>query len=233
MARVKEISVFVDESGSFAPLEADPVSPYYLLCMVFHNQEDDISAEVERLSDTLQAIGLNRDHAIHAGPLIRREDEYANMPREQRIGIFRRMMVFLQKAEFKYRCFRMSKKYNSKQDAIHDVLLQDLLDFLITHREDFNACDRIKIYYDNGQLQVTSLLKEAFAIFSSKVQFVPEVSPSRYRLFQVADVACTLELVAAKLNDTGTISPSEDRFFGGIKNLKKNYLKPLSRKLWR
>ena len=85
MARVKEISVFVDESGSFAPLEADPVSPYYLLCMVFHDQEDDIAAEVERLSDALQTIGLNRDHAIHAGPLIRREDEYANMPREQRI----------------------------------------------------------------------------------------------------------------------------------------------------
>ena len=97
IARVKEIIVFVDESGSFAPLEADPVWPYYLLCMVFHNQEDDISAEVERLSDTLQAIGLNRGHAIHAGPLIRREDEYASMPREQRIGIFRRMMVFLQK----------------------------------------------------------------------------------------------------------------------------------------
>ena len=97
MTNVKEISVFVDESGSFAPLEADPASPYYLLCMVFHNQEDDISAEVERLADALQAIGLDRDHTIHAGPLIRREDEYANMPRERRIGIFRRMMVFLQR----------------------------------------------------------------------------------------------------------------------------------------
>ena len=58
MARVKEISVFVDESGSFAPLEADPISPYYLLCMVFHNQEDDISVEAKRLSDALQTIGL-------------------------------------------------------------------------------------------------------------------------------------------------------------------------------
>ena len=30
MAKIKEISVFVDESGSFSPLEADPESPYYL-----------------------------------------------------------------------------------------------------------------------------------------------------------------------------------------------------------
>ena len=77
--------------------------------------------------------------------LRRREDEYANMPRERRIGIFRRMMVFLQKAEFKYRCFRMSKKYNSRQDAIHDVLLQDLLDFLISHREDFNPTFHVRL----------------------------------------------------------------------------------------
>ena len=66
----------------------------------------------------------------------------------------------------------MPKKYNSRQDAIHDVLLQDLLDFLISHREDFNACEHIKIYYDNGQVQVTSILKEASAIFSSKVEVV-------------------------------------------------------------
>ena len=31
----------------------------------------------------------------------------------------------------------------------------------------------------------------------------------------------------------GSISESEDRFFGGIKNFKKNYLKPLSRKEYR
>lgn len=229
---VKEISVFVDESGSFSPIEADPASPYYLLCMVFHDQDDDISAEVERLGDSLQAIGLDRDHAIHAGPLIRREDEYAEMPRERRIGIFRRMMAFIQKAKFKYRCFHMSKRYNSKQDAIHDVLLQSLVDFLIAHRDEFNACEHIKVYYDNGQQRITEILKEAFAIFSSKVQFTSDVIPSRYRLFQVADAICTLELVAHKLHEQNAISLSEDRFFGGVKNLKKNYLKPLSRKLW-
>lgn len=232
MATVKEISVFVDESGSFSPLEADPTSPYYLLCMVFHDQNNDISADLKKLSESLQQIGLDGDHSIHAGPLIRRENEYANMPREMRIGIFRRMMAFIQKANFKYHCFKMYKRYNSKKDAIHDEILQALVDFLIANRDEFNSCDAIKVYYDNGQLQVTSLLKEAFAIFSSKVQFVPEVFPGKYRLFQVADAACTLELVAAKLNDTGVITGSEDRFFGGVKNLKKNYLKPLFRKQW-
>ena len=41
--------------------------------------------------------------------------------------------------------------------AIHDTLLQEIVDFLISHRDDFNTCDQIKVYYDNGQAQITML----------------------------------------------------------------------------
>ena len=229
----KEISVFVDESGSFAPAGSDLHSPYYLLCMLFHDQSDDISNEIDRLRAAFIQTGIAADHTVHAGPMIRREEEYRTMSRELRIRIFRRMMVFIQKANFKYKCFKLFKPYNSGDGAIHDTLLQEMVDFLISHRADFNACEKLKVYYDNGQAQVTALLKEAFAIYSSKVEFATDVRPSKYRLFQVADVICTLELVKAKLMDNGLISESEDRFFGGIKNFKKNYLKPLSRKEYR
>ena len=40
---------------------------------------------------------------------------------------------------------------------------------------------------------------------------------------------CTLELLATKLEDDG-LSKSEDEFFGGVRNLRKNYLRPLERK---
>lgn len=229
----KEISVFVDESGSFAPAGSDLHSPYYLLCMVFHDQSDDLTSEIEQLREAFRQTGLDADHTIHAGPMIRREGEYRLMPRELRIRIFRRMMVFIQKARFKYRCFKVFKPYNSKSEAIHDTILQEIVDFLVSHRVDFNGCDRIKVYYDNGQMQVSALLKEAFAIYSAKVEFVADVQPSKYRLFQVADVICTLELAKAKLLESGSVSESEERFFGGIKNFKKNYLKPLSRKEYR
>lgn len=232
MAEKKEISVFVDESGSFAPVDADPNSPYYLLCMVFHNQADSLSEASATLSSALSRFGLPSNHAVHAGPLVRREDEYANMTRQQRIGVFRRMVIFLQKVNFKYRCFQLYKKFNTRQGAIHDVLLQSFVDFLIVHRDDFNACGNIRIYYDGGQTQVSQLLKEAFLIFQSKVDFAPDVSPAKYRLCQVADIACTLELVAVKLDNGGEMTISEDRFFGGRKNFLKNYLKPLRRKLW-
>ena len=96
--------------------------------------------------------------------------------------------------------------------------------------EDLNTYDILKVYYDNGQHELAALLKEAFAIYSSKTQFVKDVSPERYKLFQVADLACTLELTRIKLEETGMLSTSEYQFFGGTKNLRKNFLKPLLRK---
>ena len=77
MDRTREISVFVDESGGFVPLCEDPVAPYYLLCMVFHDQDIDVSGEIERLEGSFLAMGLERGHCVHAGPLIRRESENA------------------------------------------------------------------------------------------------------------------------------------------------------------
>ena len=96
--------------------------------------------------------------------------------------------------------------------------------------DDLNTYDVLKVYYDNGQHELAALLKEAFAIYASRTQFVKDVSPERYKLFQVADLACTLELTRLKLEETGTLSTSEQQFFGGAKNFRKNFLKPLLRK---
>ena len=74
MARVKEISVFVDESGSFSPADADLHAPFYLLCMVFHDQSDDISQEVATLGATFEQLVFFRYAAtlrIFAGKLTR------------------------------------------------------------------------------------------------------------------------------------------------------------------
>lgn len=230
MNSVKEISVFVDESGSFVPLNEDAASPYYLLCMVFHDQEMDVSDEISRLEDTFQVMGLGRGHCVHAGPLIRREQSYAHMAREERRAIFQHMLAFFRRASITYKCFKVNKRENTRQDAIHDTLLRQIVEFMVMNSAEFDSYEMLKVYYDNGQSQVKDLLKEAFAIYSSKTEFVQNVSPARYRLFQAADLACTLELIKMKLDELGTMSASENAFFGGAKALRKGYLKPLSRK---
>ena len=69
---MKEISIFVDESGDFG--KYDWHSPYYIISMVIHDQDVDISEGVSRLEAELSDLGL-KNHCVHAGPLIRGEDE--------------------------------------------------------------------------------------------------------------------------------------------------------------
>ena len=56
-----------------------------------------------------------------------------------------------------------------------------------------------------------------------------KVLPADYRLFQVADLFCTLELVCLK-DEHHIMSKSEETFFGSMRDMRKNYLKPMYRK---
>ena len=141
MSKIKEISIFVDESGTFVAQSDRNVSRYYILGMVLHDQAEDISTEVHSLEDSLSAQGLPRNHCVHAGPLIRREHEYAHLQREERRGIFQRMLAFVRKSNISYRCFRVDNHFNNSRDAIHDTLLQELTEFLIANKSEFNSYD--------------------------------------------------------------------------------------------
>ena len=63
--------------------------------------------------------------------------------------------------------------------------------------------------------------RDAFSIpipilaFISKVEFADGVQPRRYMLFQLADLICTLNLVAAKIKEGIPLTDSEYKFFGG------------------
>ena len=61
-----------------------------------------------------------------------------------------------------------------------------------------NSCDRVKINYDNGQVEVSRILSSVFNILLDNVEF-RRVLPSEYRLFQVADLICIFKLAELKL----------------------------------
>lgn len=182
-----------------------------------------------QLDSFLESVGLGSHHCVHVGPLVRREGEYSTMLRETRQAIFRRMAAFVRKSPITYRCFSIDKHFDSRDAAVHDHLLQGITRYLISRTDEFNSFDKVKVYYDNGQSQVKSLLAEAFAIYSSKTEFVPNVHPNAYRLFQAADLLCTVELVAAKAMD-GEMSASERRFFGEKREFLRNILRPIRSK---
>lgn len=73
---MNESSVFVDESGDFG--EYDYHAPYYIIFLMFHNQNNDIQSDLSHFNDELAYINLT-NHCVHASPIIRSEEEYKGM----------------------------------------------------------------------------------------------------------------------------------------------------------
>ncbi len=80
----------------------------------------------------------------------------------------------------------------------------------------------------NGQVELTKILTSVFHTLYVQVEF-RKVKPMNYKLFQVADLLCTMELLREKA-DANIFSRSEQEFFGSVRNFKKNYLKLLLKK---
>ena len=95
------LSIFVDESGDFG--QYNPSSPYYFVAMVLHNQEKDISPNIEALEKQISNWGYS-NHAIHTGPLIRRESVYRYDLREQRKALFNALYHFTRLLDIQYIC---------------------------------------------------------------------------------------------------------------------------------
>lgn len=81
----KTLSIFIDESDDFGTY--DHHAPFYLITMILHNQNMDISKGIRVLEDHLQNLGFE-PHTIHTGPLIRRESIYIYEQMENRKKLF-------------------------------------------------------------------------------------------------------------------------------------------------
>lgn len=230
MSNQNILSVFVDESGNFG--DPDDPARYCIVTLVFHDQTADISQYVKELNRSNYDLGLDSDSfRFHMGPLIRQEDEYAAMSRPMRGKILDRMMTFVRKVDFKYHCIGVDTKFINTTQQVFDRLMGQLVDFIEEHRELFECIDKVKIYYDAGQKQVSRLLEEVFTKnLPSPLEFAQGVRQDSYKLLQVADLICTVRLIEVRLQDGGELTKSENRFFGGQRNFQRNILKRIKRK---
>ena len=71
----KILSVSVDESGMFK--YPDPDSRFYIVGLVFHDQDVDITPLVRQMDRSADELGLDTEvFTFHAGPIIRQEKGY-------------------------------------------------------------------------------------------------------------------------------------------------------------
>ena len=221
----KELSIFVDESGS-----QNGHSPYCIASLVFHEQDDELGSFISAMEDDLARKGLP-NLPFHASPLMYGKGPYKELEMDTRKKILASFEAFCRKAPF--RCKSFSYKRSEVQDpkTFTARFKRDLVVFLTDNLEYFQAFDSVKIYYDNGQQMVTNALHSALDfVLSKEAVLYRKANAWEYRLSQVADCICTLELTDLKFQRS-ELTETDAKVFGtNYAAFKKNHLKHIRKK---
>ena len=208
---MRELSIFVDESGS------DGLSDrHYLLTVVMHDQSENIANSIAAYEGALRAKGLP-DIPFHASPLMNGKDQYSGLDLRTR-----KMMLG---------SFRVFFKQFASLDKLAGAMRRDIVNFLFDNLAELQSYDMVKVYYDNGQRSIAESLHRAVEYALSKDAVVyRSAQPSEYRLSQAADYICTMELTAIKYAEH-TATATDEKFFGKWSDFKKGILKETRKKL--
>lgn len=223
------LDIFIDESGDFGPYSH--YTPNYYVAIVMHERHNNIETNVRMLDKHIINLGYEI-HAIHTGPIIRRESFYINDLREQRRALFNALYHFTRKIDIHYICPKINKiecrnmYYNSLM--LEGKLSKAIADELKNHYDYISSFDKIIVYYDNGQMELNRILVSVFNAIFLNVEF-KRIKPVDYKLSQVADFICTMELLKDKAN-RNSFSVSESEFFGSPRDFKKNIYKNIVKK---
>lgn len=218
-----ELSVMVDESGS-------EDSRYYLVTLVFHDQADDIAGPIALYESALRQKGLP-DVPLHTSPLMNGHDDYRDMGIEQRKRMLSAFFMMLQHMPVRYRTLSYAKREVGDRDALTARIRRDIVNLIFDELAYFQSFDAVKVYYDSGQGVVTKAIHDAVEYALSKNAIVyRDASPTQYRLLQVADLLCTLELTEIKYQ-AHEQTATDEKVFGTHGRFKKLYLRIARRKL--
>ena len=222
---MRELSVFVDESGS-----PGAGARYYLLSLVFHDQESDLYDSLATYQQVLADRSLP-DIPLHMGPLTHANESYACLSVKERMRLLTSFGDFAWHAPFFYHVFAYQKDSFASDDVLASKMKRDVVNYLFDNLAVFQSYNVIKVYYDNGQSFITDVIHHALEYVLGKNHVVyRDVRPADYRLFQMADFVCGIELVALKY-DRHEEGATDRLFFGKRQDFKKNFLRKLRKKL--
>lgn len=223
-AELRELSVFVDESGADG-LDSD----YYLLTLVFHDQSVPLVDSISRYEQSLATRGLPNP-PFHASPLMNGHDDYSLMSVEDRLRLLAAFRVLFRYLPIRYKTFSYRKREFADAEHLSERMRRDVVNFLFDNLDHLQQFDRVKVYYDGGQHAVTQAIHDALEYALAREAVVYRAgTPSEYRLSQAADYACAVELVALKFQaheETAT----DRRFFGSWGTFRRNVLRTVRKK---
>ena len=134
------LSIFIDESGDVGEYKVH--SPYYIVTLVFHNQDEDISPNIQRLDQQLSNIGY-KDMAVHTEPLVRREGAYTNLLPNDRRAIITKLYFFALKSPIQYKTFIYEKRQFEDVFKLEARMARDISGFVKNNMEYFQSFDNV------------------------------------------------------------------------------------------
>ena len=222
---MNELSVFIDESGDFGEITERP--SYYLVTFVFHEQEKDIANAVRHLEESVLNAGFDVEY-IHTGPVIRREEVFSRYSIDDRRKLLYKMLNFVNVCPISCITAKVDRKEAPDKVSLSGKLARAISNAMSAHQAYFLGFDKIIVYYDNGQSELSAILNAVFSIQFTNVEF-RKAEPQKYRLLQAADFICSMELLRIK-RDEKRLSKSEEKFFYKPQELKKTFLKSIDKK---
>ena len=151
------------------------------------------------------------DKYIHTHPIIRKEYPYNNLTIDERRKILNKMLRFTMGCPIKYFNIVVNKREFKNKHSLSANIAKQLSKFTDMYSEYLHQFERIIVYYDNGQNELSYILNVILNAKLSLVEF-KNASPISYQLLQVADFLCTMELLKQK-HKNNLLTISEKTFF--------------------
>ena len=221
---MSKLSIFADESG-----DKTNHTQYFILTLVLHDQNQSIAGDISTYEQSLANADIP-NIPFHSEPLLNGHGDYEDLTLERRKKILTAFGSLVRFLPIKYKSFVYKRSHFDTIDKLAMRMKRDISSALSDNLEFFQSYDHVKIYYDNGQDIVKRALYESVESTLSKQAIIRKrTTMTEYRLAQVADYLCTIELAAVKYaarENGGTY----DKFFGGVGAFKRNWLKQARRK---
>lgn len=228
MRRNKQLDIYIDESGNFAPFTKQ--NPIYSVSFVFVERTDETSERSLLFSKSLSRLP-GGDTFVHVGNLVRGKEPYEGMLREDRQKLFYCLFMFAKRLDMSFYSFHVRKdESGGNVFGLSAKIHAAIGEMLANYHGFFESFGRVVVHYDNGQTELGLVLQSSFlGGVPCEVQFV-ETRQQEEPIMQVADMICYLETLYFKLKE-GHPTSSDLSFFGKTKtDIDRKYLNPLRKK---
>ena len=138
------------------------------------------------------------------------------------------MLNFINSIPINHFSIKLNKNKLNDKIELSGKLSKEISNKIEKHIDFFQKFDKIIVYYDNGQIELSSILNAIFSIHFPNVEF-RKAEPQNYILLQVADFICYIELLKIK-KELNQLSKSEINFFYKPKELNKTFIKTILKK---